>query len=275
MNPSITGLILTFNEKENIGRTLAALSWVSEVLIVDSSSTDNTLELARRSHGNIRVVQRQFDTHASQWNFGVEQIATPWVLSLDADYIVTPELAAEISALPLTGDVAGYVARFHYCIWGKRLRASLYPPRAVLFRKNSGCYVDGGHTQVWNSTGRVLPLAGYIEHDDRKPLSRWISSQLAYSKIEARHLLATSKVEMSAQDRLRLGVYFAPPVMFLYLLIVRGLILDGWPGWYYVCQRTIAEMLLSLRLLIEKHGLEAGEKSHVKSASSEAGNRSR
>jgi hypothetical protein len=59
---------------------------------------------------------------------------------------------------------------------------------------------------------------------------------------------------------LRLKIYFAPVAMFLYLLFVRGLVLDGWPGWYYVMQRTIAEMLLSLRLLTEREKLEESEK---------------
>jgi hypothetical protein len=69
-------------------------------------------------------------------------------------------------------------------------------------------------------------------------------------------LLSQPLDELSAQDRLRRGIFFAPPIMFLYLLFVRGLILDGWPGWFYVCQRTIAEFLLSIRLLIEREKLE-------------------
>ncbi len=79
---------------------------------------------------------------------------------------------------------------------------------------------------------------------------------------EARHLLRSQKSEvgsqkekLSIQDRLRLKIFFAAPAMFLYLLFGRGLILDGWPGWYYVLQRTIAEMLLSLRLIEGRHGL--------------------
>ena len=55
-------------------------------------------------------------------------------------------------------------------------------------------------------------------------------------------------------------IFFAPPAMFLYLLPGRGLILDGWPGWYYVMQRTIAEMLLSLRLLTEREGVASGSR---------------
>jgi len=61
---------------------------------------------------------------------------------------------------------------------------------------------------------------------------------------------------LSVQDRLRLKIFFAAPAMFLYLFFWRGLILDGWPGWFYVAQRTLAELLLSIRLLTEKHRLE-------------------
>ena len=80
---------------------------------------------------------------------------------------------------------------------------------------------------------------------------------------EARHLLRSQKSEvgsqkekLSIQDQLRLKIFFAAPAMFLYLLFGRGLILDGWPGWYYVLQRTIAEMLLALRLIEARHGLK-------------------
>jgi hypothetical protein len=69
-------------------------------------------------------------------------------------------------------------------------------------------------------------------------------------------LRATPNERLNRQDRLRKKIIFAPWVIFLYLLIGRGLILDGWPGWYYVSQRTIAESMLSLRLLTEREHLE-------------------
>src|SRR5690349_3324330 len=105
---SATALILTYNEEENIARTLAAISWIGEVVIVDSGSTDRTLEIARSSHPNVRIVQRNFDTHANQWNFGLAQIHTPWALTLDADYEVSAALAEEIQKLTPKENVAGY-----------------------------------------------------------------------------------------------------------------------------------------------------------------------
>lgn len=249
---STTALILTYNEDENIGRTLAALSWVDEVVIVDSGSTDRTLEIARAAHPNVRIVQRTFDTHATQWNFGLEQIHTPWVLTLDADYEVSAGLAEEIQSLAPDENVAGYEAQFQYRIHGRALRSSVYPPRVVLLRVDRATYFDDGHTQRLRINGPVKPLAGLIYHDDRKSMSHWFQAQKRYALLEARHLSATDPNQRSAPDRLRLKIFFAAPAMFFYLLFARGLLLDGWPGWFYVGQRTIAEMLLSVQLLALK-----------------------
>jgi hypothetical protein len=104
--------------------------------------------------------------------------------------------------------------------------------------------------------GKVQKLAGKIDHDDRKPFSHWLQSQNKYVRMEAKYLLGQPREKLSAPDRLRRKIFFAAPVIFFYLLFGRGLILDGWPGWVYVCQRTIAELLLSMRLLIESGKLE-------------------
>lgn len=254
----LTALILTWNERENIARTLSALSWVPRVLVLDSFSTDETCAIAARQP-NVTVLQRAFDTHTQQWNFGLDSVTTLWVLSLDADYVVSPQLAEEIQNLDPPDEIAGYSAAFRYLVFGHALRTSIYPPRTVLFRKDRARYQEDGHTQLLQSSGPVRPLQGKIDHDDRKPLSRWIASQDRYMIIESRHLIATPDERLNRQDRLRKKIFFAPAVIFLYLLFGRGLILDGWPGWYYVFQRTVAEMLLSLRLLTERHGLEKAD----------------
>jgi glycosyltransferase involved in cell wall biosynthesis len=257
MREKLTTLILTYNEKENITRTLAALSSVEQIVLIDSSSTDGTAEIAQSTRPDIWILRRAFDTHTQQWNFGLDQIQTEWVLTLDADYELSPEIQSEITRLEPPPDVVGYSADFEYRIFGLPLRASSYPPRVVLFRVAAARYVDDGHTQLLKPNGRVERLAGKIYHDDRKPLSHWIQAQDRYAILEARHLRSMSLDQLSFQDRLRRKVYFAPVMMFIYLLFVRGLILDGWPGWYYVFQRTLAEMLLSLRLLTERERLES------------------
>ena len=247
----ITALILMLNEEKNIGRTLSAISWIDKVVIIDSFSTDQSAASATTSHPNARIVTRAFDSFAGQCNF-----TTEWVLSMDADYVLTPELSAEIQALEPPPGVAGYSADFRYCIFGHPLRGSAYPARTVLYRRRLAEYRDEGHGHRVIVDGKIEKLSGKIDHDDRKPFSYWLRAQHRYAMIEAQHLLAQPLEKLSFQDRLRRKIFFAAPLMFLYLLCARGLILDGWPGWFYVAQRTIAELLLSIRLVIEQHKLE-------------------
>ena len=81
----MTALVLTFNEAPNIERTLEAVKWAQRILVVDSGSTDATLDIVAR-YPQARVVTRPFDTFANQCNFGLSQISSEWVLSLDADF---------------------------------------------------------------------------------------------------------------------------------------------------------------------------------------------
>jgi glycosyltransferase involved in cell wall biosynthesis len=256
---SLTALILTYNEQENIRRNLEALVWVPKVIVVDSFSNDRTLEIAR-SFPNVQVFQRVFDTHANQWNAGLDRIDTEWALTLDADYVLTAELQEEIKKLEPASDLALYWGEFDYCIFGRPLRASIYPPRVVLFRAKRARYVDEGHIQQLRVKGKLAKLKGKIWHDDRKPLSRWFQSQDRYSEIEARYLdqvtraneQGAGRAAVSRLDKMRTWMIVVPLAMPIYLLLVRGLIFDGWNGWYYAFQRTVAEMMLSLRLLEAK-----------------------
>jgi glycosyltransferase involved in cell wall biosynthesis len=242
----ITPLILTYNEAPNIERTLKAVNWAKQILVVDSFSADATLEIVRR-FPQVRVIQRRFDTFAGQCNFGLQHVATPWVLSLDADYVVSDALVDEIAALP-DDRAAGYRASFRYCIAGRPLRSSLYPPRAVLYRRDSARYVDEGHGHRVQIDGPIRDLRAVIHHDDRKPFSRWLSEQNKYMRIESRHLVDADSRCLTLQDRLRRWVVFAPLAVLVYTLILKGLVLDGWPGWAYAAQRTLAEILLSARI---------------------------
>lgn len=244
----ITPLLLTFNEAPNLRRTLEKLTWAADILVVDSFSTDETPAIAAL-FPQVRVVQRPFDTFANQCNFGLDLVATPWVLSLDADYILSDDLVQELETLTAMDGVAGYSARFKYCIRGRPLRASLYPSRIVLYRKDCAHYYDEGHGHHVKIVGRVDALRGMIYHDDRKSLTRWLSQQDKYMTIESRHLLATPLSELTLPDRLRRRIIVAPVLVFLYTLLFKGLILDGRAGWHYVFQRTLAETILSLRLI--------------------------
>jgi glycosyltransferase involved in cell wall biosynthesis len=245
----ITPLVLTYNEAPNIARSLDALSWAQEIVVVDSLSDDDTVQIAT-SFPNVRVVQRAFDSHRNQWEFGLREtgIFTPWVLALDADYVVPGELISELKTLQPNSNTAGYRAKFIYCINGKRLRSGIYPPVTVLYRREAATYVQDGHTQRIALEGEIEDLRSPMMHDDRKPLRRWFNSQSRYTELEAQKLLATDPHELEFADRLRRWRFVVPPAMLVYCLIVRGGILDGWAGFYYAFQRAMAEMMLSQRL---------------------------
>lgn len=248
MLEKITPVILTYNEAPNINRTLEKLFWAKQIIVIDSYSTDETLDILK-SYPQVKIFQRAFDTHAMQWNYGLQQVTSEWILSLDADYTVSSELIAEIKALSENTPIDGYYCKFKYCVFGKPLRGTILPPRQVLFRKDKSIYIDDGHTQLLEVKGKSGMLSSYIYHDDRKPLSRWLWAQDRYLVIEAKKLQQTPVSKLSLSDTIRKQKIVAPFVVLVYCLILKGGILDGWRGWYYAFQRVLAEIILAIRLI--------------------------
>jgi len=250
MLDQITPIILTYNEAPNIGRALEQLQWARDVVVVDSFSDDETLDIVARTP-QARVFQREFDRHETQWNFALKEtgITSEWVLALDADYALTPELVNELSTLKPEGATAAYRARFVYCVNGRALRGSAYPPVTVLYRRQGALYRQDGHTQRVLVQGNVESLRAPILHDDRKSFGHWFRSQRRYMKLETRKLLEADWRDLDWADRVRKMIVPAPLVMFAYCLFVRGAILDGRAGLFYAFQRLLSELLLSLYLI--------------------------
>jgi glycosyltransferase involved in cell wall biosynthesis len=248
MIEEITPVIITYNEAPNIARTLDRLIWAKRIIVIDSGSNDETIEIIG-SYPQAQIIHRPFDDCASQWNFGNNQVDRGWILSLDADYELSDELVGELGGLHPTAATSGYRAEFVYRIFGQPLRGSLYPPRIVLYRKDKGYYRNEGHTQQLVVAGSVLPLSGVIFHDDRKPLARWIASQRRYAADEVEYLLSSDRKSLSRVDRIRLMGWPAPLAVLFYTLFVKRCLLDGWCGWYYVLQRVFAETLITLEII--------------------------
>src|SRR5579875_205028 len=248
MREAITPLIITYNEAANLRRTLEKLTWASDIVVVDSFSTDSTLEIAG-AFPQVRVIQRPFDHFANHCNFGLEHCRSNWVLSLDADYVLSGGLIAELHDWVPEAEVNAYFSRFVYCVFGRPLRGSLYPPRPILFRRNCCHYYQDGHAHALRIEGRVGRLKNIVFHDDRKSLAHWMGAQVRYSTLEIEKLARTRPDQLSLPDRIRRRIFLAPLLVFFYTLIGKGLIFDGWAGWFYVFQRTLAELLISLRLL--------------------------
>jgi glycosyltransferase involved in cell wall biosynthesis len=245
----ITPVLLTFNEAENIGRTLSRLKWAKDIVVVDSNSTDETLGIIAK-FPQVRVFTRPYDTHANKWRFAVEEtgIATNWILRLDADYQVTDDLVAELARLDESAPVCAYWIAFDYAVFSRRLLSSLYPPNTILFRKGRCSVWDKGHTEAWTIEGRTERLKARVIHDDWKTTERWITDQSRNMRRELSRL-------RNEQTGLRAWLRSRPPLMpiavFLYCLFGKGLILNGKAGIYYALQRLVAEATLSLMVLEE------------------------
>jgi hypothetical protein len=173
---------------------------------------------------------------------------------MDADYEMSDRLVEELLNLREMEEVAGYRASFVYRIHGRPLRGTLYPPRIVLYRAKSARYANEGHGHRVVVSGEVRALRGVIYHDDRKPLWRWLASQQSYARLEADYLLTADAGVLSASDRLRRMAWPAPIVVFFYVLIVKGGLFDGWPGWFYTVQRVLVEFMIALELIDRRLG---------------------
>jgi glycosyltransferase involved in cell wall biosynthesis len=243
----VTPVILTKDEEPNIGRTLAQLAWASEVIVVDSGSSDATVEIARR-FPNVRVLTRAFDEHAKQWAFGQQQVRTPWFLALDADYFLPDDFMRELQSLEPKA-IRGYRAPFRYAVRGRVLRASLYPPRIVLAATSHATFWQDGHTQRIAVDGEAGDLQTAIVHDDRKSFRSFVERQKRYMAQEAGKLRVRDPRSLGLAARVRKLVVVAPVAVLLHTLFVKGLILDGRAGLQYAWERFMAELILSRELL--------------------------
>jgi hypothetical protein len=249
----ITPFILTYNEEPNLERCLESVAWASQILVLDSCSTDGTAAIVA-CYPQARLVQRPFDSHSAQANFGLGLIESPWVLSLDADYIVTGDLRQEIAEVQGEPGTVWF-APFKFRVYGKLLRTCFMPPRGILYARAGAVYDQDGHTQRLSVAGRRTALLRHpIIHDDRKPFARWLESQRKYAALEADKLKVAPRGELNLPDRLRATGWAAPIVIFPYALFVRGLIFDGLPGILYAVERLYAEVILALYVLHGKLG---------------------
>ena len=256
--------VVSYNEQQNIGRCLKHLRWAPRVILVDSFSDDSTLEIAR-TFDNVVIEQRVFDCLSNQHQHALDLCEARWVLRLDSDWMADPAVFGEIDRLRTGEDVDGYRIPFRFALHGHAVRAALYPPVMCLFRRGAVRYEQDGHTERARCNGTVVDLKTPFLHDDRKPVDRYFSSQLRYSREEAIKLadkLTEDAVPVSGRffDRMKRQMRrlpgVAPVAVFLYLGVFRGALISGPAGRLYLMQRVFAELAKSIRLL--DHALRRG-----------------
>ena len=268
MLDSITPVLLTYNEGSNIGRTLAKLAWAKDIVIVDSGSTDDTLRIVG-ANSRVRVFQRAFDTHHSQWRYAMQEtgIRTPWVLRLDADYQITDGLTAEMATLDPAGPESAYCVDFDYAVFSHKLVSSLYPVKPILLRQGRYAISDDGHTEGWVVNGLITRLKSRVIHDDWKSMRDWVFAQARYMSRE-REKLESKRTGL--RDWLRMHPPLMPLTVFFYCLFLRGLLFNGKAGLLYTLQRTIAEAILAVYILEKQLAPEASKTESANDRSSPA-----
>jgi len=257
----VTAVILTFNEERNLTACLESLvDWVAQVFVVDSGSTDRTVAIAEQLGAT--VVTHPFESHAHQWNWALATLplASEWVLALDADQSVTPELRADIARSLTTWNgpgapAGGYINR-RQIFRGKWIRYGGYYPKYMLklFRRSAVTIDEGDlvdhHFRV---AGLTAKLAGDLIEDNQNEaaIAVWIDKHNRYAVRQAQEEIArwtTAASDAPAGDlfgtpderalwqkRLwnRFPLYLRPFGYFFYRYVIRFGFMDGKQGFIF------------------------------------------
>jgi len=224
----VSAVIITLNEQHVIQECLAHVSWCDEIVIVDSGSTDKTLEICE-SFG-ARIYHRDFDGYGSQKQFAVSMASHDWVLSIDADEIVTAELATEIlSVLKTTPPTAGYRLRFSTYFLDRRLRFG--PTRNEehlrLFKQSQGGFDRAAVHERIVLEGQIATLDHQIVHHPYRDLAEYLHKMNAYTEAAAQQYFRKGR----NHSKFLLPLRF--PIMFVLAYVFRGGFLDGYPGFLW------------------------------------------
>jgi len=264
----ISVIVLTFNSQATIGATLESARLVSDdIHVVDSFSTDGTLEIARLA--GAQIVQHPFENYGAQRNWAIASLALrhDWQLHLDADERLSDELVDLLPSLTRTGqsqDVVGYyiprLVHFH----GRPLRhGGMYPIYHLrLFRRGRGRCETRKYDQHFHVDGPTEQLAAPMIDDIRLPLGEWTARHNRWADMEVEEILNPDSTAIAggsgnpvAEKRAQRGFYYRQPLflraflLFLYRYIWKRGFLDGTEGLiFYVLQTFWFRFLVDAKL---------------------------
>jgi glycosyltransferase involved in cell wall biosynthesis len=265
-------VLISLDEAHNLESVLQNLKgWAQEVFLVDSYSSDGTVDIALR-HG-VHVVQRAFRGFGDQWNFALTKlpITAPWTMKLDPDERLTDELKDSIIAAITADDAEGL--SFDRRLW---FMTRTLPVKHGLVRVwRTGCcrFTDVQVNEHPVVQGRVRHIRGDLEHHDSPDLDHWLNKQNKYTTAEA--ISAYQQQRLADEPRLfgtalqrRMWVkknYMSFPfryvVMFLYHYLVMGAWRAGWVGYawsrlrcdvYRLWEYKLREIRITGRLPLER-----------------------
>lgn len=273
----VSAIILTYNEEKNIGPCLQSVcDWVGEIFVVDSGSTDRTLEIAESFRA--KIVHHPFESHAQQWNWALRNlpIANDWVLGLDADQRLTPELRDELIELFTMKShgvhgIDGFYVKRRQVFRGQWIRHGGYYPKYLLKLFRRGRVSVDEHDLVdhhfWVS-GPTARLQHDLVEDNQKEadLAFWVEKHTRYAVLHAQEEWARrnglqwplkpsffgnpdQRVAWLKQCWYHLPLYVRPFVYFFYRYFLRLGFLDGKQGFiFHFLQGFWYRLLVDIKL---------------------------
>jgi glycosyltransferase involved in cell wall biosynthesis len=218
--------IIAWNEEARLRACLESVTWADEIVVVDAESTDKTVPLAREFTDKVYV--QPWPGFAAQKNFALEHTTAEWILSLDADERVTPELRARLEAIvKADGPADGYSIPRRNIFWGAWVRhGGLYPDYQLrLFRRGAGRFVDDAVHESVRVQGRVEKLAEPLLHHSYRDLEDFVRRSNRYSTLSAQDWVRRGRPA-------RLGDLIMRPLgRFVSMYILQRGFLDGWRGF--------------------------------------------
>ena len=240
--PRLSVVVVTLDEEERIRPCLESVAWADELIVVDAESHDKTAAVAGELTEHVFV--RPWPGYAAQKNFGIEQAHGEWILSLDADEVVSAELRAEIEAVVAGGGAGpdGYSVPRRNIFWDRWIRhGGLYPDWQLrLFRRERGRFVARAVHESVVVDGAVGRLRGHLEHRSYRDVADFLERTDRYTTLAAEDWLAEGRGVQPFRD-----LVVRPLGRFFGMYVWRGGFLDGWRGFllavlygYYVFMRS-------------------------------------
>jgi glycosyltransferase involved in cell wall biosynthesis len=262
---SVSVLILTKNEQQDLPGCLDSVRWSNDVHVLDSQSADGTIEIAQAAGAS--TTTRAFDGYASQRNFGLQlPFANPWVLILDADERITEGLAIEMQHFVSTvkPDVAAARMRRRDIWWGTWLKHAQISPFYVRLVRHGRAHYEREVNEVLVVDGAIQDLVEPFDHYPfSKGLDHWFSKHNVYSRMEAQFIAAGNGIKPSwkvaffgadfNERRVHQKAIFyrlpgRPFIKFVYMLLIRRAFLDGVAGLRYASLQAIYEYMIVLKV---------------------------
>lgn len=236
MQPKLSVVIITLNEEQNLPLTLASVQFADEIIVVDSGSTDRTLEIAREF--GAKVIFEPWKGFAQQKNSAIEKCGGEWILSLDADEELTLELQREIAMLLKgTPDADAYMLRRRNVFLGRWMRhGGYYPdPKLRLFRRYAANFAPPARFterpvhETMAFEGRLDTLEHDLIHHAYPTIESYIEHMDRYSTLGAQIVLEKGKTGKSLYAFIN-NIFIIPCFTFLWNFIFRGGFRDGREG---------------------------------------------